>query len=77
MEICEFFEINPYQLTSGGSLLLATGNGEGLVSALEGTGIPAAVVGSLTKGKDRILINADETRFLDLPQSDEILKILG
>ena len=77
VEICEFFEINPYQLLSGGALLMATDNGEKLVSALEEEGIPAAIIGTLEEGKDRILINSDETRFLDLPQADEIHKVLG
>ncbi|MCR5556393.1 MAG: hydrogenase maturation factor [Butyrivibrio sp.] len=77
VEICEFFEINPYQLLSGGALLMATDNGEKLVSALEEEGIPAAIIGTLEEGKDRILINGDETRFLDLPQADEIHKVLG
>ncbi len=77
VEICEFFEINPYQLMSGGALLIATDSGEGLVAALEEKGIPAAIVGTLTEGKDRVLVNADETRFLELPQADEILKVLG
>ena len=77
VEICEFFEINPYQLMSGGALLMATDSGEGLVTALEEKGIPTTIVGTLTEGKDRVLVNADETRFLDLPQADEILKVLG
>ena len=77
VEICEFFELNPYQLLAGGALLLATDNGEKLVSALEEAGIPAAIIGTLEAGKDRIIINSDETRFLDLPQSDEIHKVLG
>ena len=77
VEICEFFEINPYQLLSGGSLLFSTNNGEKLVSALGEAGIPAAIVGTLEEGKDRVIINSDETRFLDLPQTDEIHKVLG
>lgn len=77
VEICEFFEINPYQLLSGGALILSTDNGERLVSALEAAGIPAAIVGTLEEGKDRLIINSDETRFLELPQADEIHKILG
>ena len=77
VEICEFFEINPYQLLSGGSLLFSTNNAEKLVSALGEAGIPAAIVGTLEEGKDRVIINSDETRFLDLPQTDEIHKVLG
>ena len=76
IEICEFFEINPYQLTSGGAVIFATPNGERLVDALADKGIPSAVVGSLVKGNNKVIVNADETRFLELPQADEIHKIL-
>ena len=75
IEICEFFEINPYQLLSGGSLLVATPDGEKLAEFLEDNGIPAAVIGSFEKGKDRLIINDDESRFLELPQPDEIYKV--
>ena len=77
VEICEFFEVNPYQLLSGGALLFTTDDGEKLVDALMEEGIPAAVVGFLQEGNDKIIVNNDETRFLDMPQADEIHKVLG
>lgn len=77
VEICEFFTLNPYQLLSGGALLLATENGEKLVSDLKEQGIPAALIGELTEGNDKIVVNADEVRFLESPQADEILSALG
>ena len=77
VEICEFFTLNPYQLLSGGALLLATENGEKLVSDLKEQGIPAVVIGELTEGNDKIVVNADEVRFLESPQADEILSALG
>lgn len=76
VEICEFFELNPYQLLSGGALLMATDNGEKLVSDLEAGGIPAAIIGTLEPGKDKVITNLDEARFLELPQADEIHKVL-
>ncbi len=76
VEICEYFEINPYELLSGGALLYATEDGDKLVKDLENAGIPATIVGYLQEGKDKILINEDESRFLDMPQSDEIHKVL-
>ena len=77
VEICEFFEINPYQLLSGGALLFATDSGERLVADLEEHGIPAAIVGTLEDSNDKIIVNFDETRFLELPQADEIHKVLS
>jgi hydrogenase maturation factor len=77
VEICEFFEINPYQFLAGGALLFATDDGEKLVTELGNAGIPATVVGFLQDGKDKIIVNEDESRFLEMPQADEIHKILG
>lgn len=74
VEICEFFTYNPYQLLSGGSLLIAAEDGFGLVRALEREHIPAAVIGRLTDGNDRVILKDDERRFIELPQMDEIWK---
>ena len=77
IEICEFFEINPYDLLSGGCLLMAADNGYDLARILEGTGIPAAVIGKTTGSHDRVVINEEERRFLELPKPDEIYRVLG
>lgn len=74
IEICEFLELNPYELLSGGALILATDNGMALVEELAAQNIPAAVVGRVTDNNDRVVINEDERRFLELPKSDEIYK---
>ena len=74
IEICEFFGLNPYELSSGGSLLMTADNGESLVQALEAAQIPAVVIGKITEGNDRIVINEDEKRFLERPKADEINK---
>ncbi len=77
IEICEYFELNPYELLSTGSLLVAVRDGQQLVSDLETAGIPAAVIGRLTDSNDRVICNEEERRFLEMPQADEILKVLG
>ncbi len=77
IEICEFFELNPYELLSGGCLLMAADNGYNLVRALEGEHIPAAVIGRTTDSNDRVVINGDERRFLELPKPDAVYKVLG
>ncbi len=71
VEICEYFDVNPYCLYSAGSLLAAADSGERLVRALAAAGIPAAVIGQATDGKDRILRSGDEIRYLDRPPQDE------
>lgn len=77
VEVCEFFNVNPYELLSGGSLIMTVDDGFDLVKVLEQKQISAAVVGKITNSNDRIVINEDEHRFLDRPKSDEIYKILN
>ena len=77
VEICEFYEINPYQLLSGGALIYVCEDGDRLVAEFEKAGIPAKVVGYLKSGNDKIVTNADESRFLEMPGCDQIHKILG
>ena len=57
--------------------MIVADDGEGMVEALNAQGIAAAVIGTLESGNDRIIVNADESRFLDRPQPDEIHKVLG
>lgn len=75
IEVCEFFELNPYQLMSGGALLMLTPNGEALVEALKEKGIPAAMIGTTYAGNDKVIYNDEETRFLDKAAPDELYKI--
>lgn len=76
VEVCECCCINPYELLSGGCLIMVTDNGEGLVAALEAKGIPATVVGRTTDSNDRILRNGEEMRYMERPKTDEIYKEL-
>ena len=72
VEVCEYCNVNPYELLSGGCLLMTGEDGQKLVSALKAQGIPAAVVGKVTDSNDRILINEGEIRYMDRPKNDEI-----
>ena len=75
IEICEFFDLNPYKLLSGGCLLIATEDGNGLVMELEKADIPAVIIGKATDSNDRVLINEEERRFLETTQTDELYQI--
>lgn len=75
IEICEFFDLNPYELSSGGCLLMTAEDGNGLVATLEKEGIPSVVVGKTTGGNDRLLFNEEERRFLEPPKTDALYKI--
>ena len=72
IEICEFFELNPYELLSGGCLIMTAQDGNEIVQALERDNIPAVVVGRTTTGNDRLIYNEGEKRYLDRPKTDQI-----
>ena len=76
IEICEFFGINPYELISSGSMLMAAADGNLLVNELKKAGIPATIIGKATAGNDRVLLNEDERRFLEPPKTDELYKVV-
>jgi len=76
VEICEFFDLNPYMLISGGCLLIVTDHGNLLVDSLKEAGIPAAVIGRIKEGNDRIIINGEERRYLEPPKADELYKVM-
>ena len=76
IEICEFFDLNPYELLSGGSLLIVTEDGDGMVKVLEEAGIPAVIIGRTTDSNDKVLHNGEEIRFLEPAKPDEIGKLL-
>lgn len=65
VELTECFDINPYELCGWGSLLMLTDNGKGLVQALEEAGIPAAVIGSIITGQEKVIRHGEDTRYLD------------
>lgn len=76
VEICEFYNLNPYQLISSGVMLMVTDKANALVSELQKNNIPATIIGRVVKGNDRLVINDDEKRFLAPPKSDELYKVL-
>ncbi len=77
IEITEVYGLNPYQMMSGGALLMAAENSEAVVNILRELGFEAAVIGTLTSGRDRVIRNREEKRFLDLPQTDELIRFYG
>lgn len=77
VEVCEFFGLNPYELISSGSLLMVTDDGLDLVRRLAAEHIPAAVIGKIREGNDRVVINEEERRFLEPPKTDELYKVTG
>lgn len=73
IEVCDYFDINPYMAGSSGSALVVTSQGEKLVEFLEKRGISSIIIGQITNQNDRIVRN-DEVRFLTPPKGDELYK---
>ena len=76
VEVCEFFDVNPYELISSGSMLMAAADGNGLVRALEAEGIHAVCIGKVTQGNDRVIVSGEEGRFLEPPKTDELYRVV-
>lgn len=76
VEVCEFFDVNPYKLLSTGSLLLAAEDGGALVRAIQQAGVEAAVIGRATDSNDRVLVYEEERRYLEHTQTDELWRVL-
>ena len=75
IEVCEYYRLNPYQLTSAGSMLMVTDHGEVLADTLNKQGIQASVIGQMTDDRDKIIHNGEEIRYIDRPAPDELMKI--
>ena len=76
IELCEFFDVNPYELISSGCMLMAGDRGHDLVRELEKAKIPAAVIGKAVEGKARRILNGEEEAYLERPRTDELYRIL-
>ncbi|MBR1929981.1 MAG: hydrogenase maturation factor [Lachnospiraceae bacterium] len=72
VEVCEVLNANPYELLSGGCLIMTTEDGASLAAALQAEGLPAVVVGKMTDSNDRLILNEDEVRYMDRPKQDAI-----
>lgn len=76
VEICEFYDLNPYKLLSGGSLLIVAARGHDLAERLKAAGLPAVVIGKTTKEQNKKIIREGEAGFLEPPKSDDLYKVL-
>ena len=72
VEITEELGVNPYELLSGGALVITSKDGQGLARAFDKEGINAVIIGKVTAGNDRVILNGDEKRFLEPPHQDQI-----
>jgi len=76
IEICERYDLNPYNLYSNDCLVLVTDNGGHLAAELEKEQIPAAWIGVVKQGVAREIRYGQVLRFMDRPKEDELYKII-
>lgn len=74
IEICEFFDVNPYMLRSGGALLVAAEHGLPLVESCRRNHLPASVIGIMQNNADKLIRNGEECRYLDMPAAVKLLQ---
>lgn len=74
IEVCDYFDVNPYMTLSGGSALVVTDKAELLVDDLHKKDICAFIIGQTTSNNDRIVRN-EEARYLTPPKGDDIYKL--
>lgn len=77
IEVCEFFDINPYMTFSGGSVLILTDHGDDLAEHLKKLGFFARMIGQTTTGNDRIVNSGDIHSYLTPPKGDDCYRIYG
>lgn len=76
VEICEYYQLNPYQMTSAGCILFLTDNAEKLIEILEESGARAERLGVTTAGNARVITSGEEQRYLERPAPDEWMRFL-
>ena len=77
VEICEYFDVNPYQLRTEGVFLILTEHGSRLCEVLEEHGIPAAIIGKTVPGLDRAVRNGEEVRYLEPNRVEEYERVMA
>ena len=77
VEICEYFDVNPYQLRTEGVFLILTEYGSRLCESLAERGIFAAVIGKTVPGLDRAVRNGEEVRYLEPNRVEEYERVMA
>lgn len=76
VEVCEYFRMNPYYMTSGGCFIIAADEGLSVIRFLEERGARAGMLGIATAESARVITSGKEQRYIDRPASDELMRLL-
>lgn len=72
IEICNYYDINPYRMEAAGCLLCVTPEPQALIRVWNDAGIHAAVIGTIADDHDMRIVNGEETAHLNKPQGDAL-----
>lgn len=75
IEICKYFNIDPYRLISSGCMIISTPKGEGLIKQLKKQGIEASIIGKITNKQEKWVIDGQKKYPLEEPETDELYRI--
>lgn len=76
IEVCEFYGLNPYMMTSVGAFVIVCEHGDAVVEDLKNRGMTVQTIGKLHETKDKCIHNREEIRYLDRPGMDEYERFL-
>lgn len=76
IEVCEYFNINPYMMNGQGSLLLIVKNGEEFSEFMNEHGVKTSLLAKTVKGKKRVVLVGEEERFLVAPKGDMLNEVI-
>lgn len=72
VDICKYFDINPYRLIASGSLIITSHDGERLVNVLKENNINSAVIGKITNDENIIIDLDGKIKPLEQMSKDEL-----
>ena len=75
IEVCEYFDINPYIMNGQGSMLLIVKDGEAFSQYMNEHGIYTSVLAKTVKGKKRVVLIGEEERYLVAPKGDMLYEV--
>ena len=70
IEVCNLLDLNPYMIESSDCVLLVTDAPAQLIEEMDRAGIPAADIGNLTTERKRAIINGENERYLNRPETE-------
>ncbi len=76
IEICEYYDIDPWSLLSHGAYIIVTDNAYRTVRDLTDVGIMACVAGKMRSDKDKVILHREDRSLLNRPVEDGVISFI-